>query len=1219
MRAPLLLLALLAGPLSVRPAQAHAPPPPVLGPDGPLHLGPLLPGDGDPRGEVMVDPLSGQLFLALPGLAGRFTWDGRTWELDDEPLDGPDDLERQRAERREPGQGETQAPTTPGLRWEWTGERLSGIVDPQGGRVRLTSDSLGRPRRIEWFDGSRVDLRYDDFGRLVLTQGPGPEDHAFAWRDGGVVATDPRGSPLTIRPSPGTGPAARALLVVDALGRTARTFFGPDDQLLGWEDPRGLQTWVERRDGTLELRDGLGRSWRVERDGEGRVRAVDLPGGRRWTWRRGGADQLIGIEDPTGRVHRWVEEGEGRLVNVGLGTASWTLRRDPAGRVQEVVGPAGAVTALQRDPAGRVVAIVDALGNELRIERRATGEPLRIAERTGASWRFEHDVFGRVERIADPADGRLDIRRNSGGAIVALIDLRRGRFDLARGTGGLLTRIQAPSGDRLELQHDALGRLSQLRQGEGSRVQVGRDALGEVVRLRAEPAEGGAQVVVVRRDANGAPLSAGPVSWRRDASGRVVGIDGPGRRLRMALDATGRLLGARTADWWLSLSRDGSGRVVQWSGSDGVVDVRRDGAGRIIEERVDLQAAPPGPGLPPAPDDDALPPEPVESAPAPVDDPLAAWLSGAAGPEEEGDTGAAGDTGAPATDPLATERDHLGTWADELGLSDPGQPAGEGLAEAGLEGEGSAGDLLGPQFPAERRVVLDRDLAGRVQRVRYDDDDWRIMRDAAGRMLRLTGPGGLAVGADRDDAGRVSLVRLARGALARLAWAEDDRVLVFRGTDGVKLDSRLEELDALDRIGRDSGGRFGARGWTRDGAGNPLVIESASGMAWSFGPAGSTGPDGEQLRFDADGRVVEARPPTGPAAWGVGAHVLSYAWSEASQLLQVAGELGAVAVLQDGLGRLRALHGERGEHWSLRYDARGRLSEVQRGGRRLHELVWAPVDERAAGLAPPQAGPAAGIEADDALLGSGPAGRHRWLWGPWGPAVVRVGERLGEVMLDPAGMAWWSQGPDGPALRSSEQLRGYPEVAQELPALDLVGPAGSLQIFPGGPLMAPSAGPGTAPAGVALDPLSGQRIDGLSPWAWQPTPLFAEGDVARLDPTPWRAQALWSEPLALLRALGEIEEPVDGRFVALPGDGSPHPQLPRGLEQPEPPLGPPLQALPLDLDPLTEALLLAALPGGTAPDPDLAIRVLLADELDLPWLPPGLQVPLPPGWISQSE
>jgi hypothetical protein len=202
-------------------------------------------------------------------------------------------------------------------------------------------------------------------------------------------------------------------------------------------------------------------------------------------------------------------------------------------------------------------------------------------------------------------------------------------------------------------------------------------------------------------------------------------------------------------------------------------------------------------------------------------------------------------------------------------------------------------------------------------------------------------------------------------------------------------------------------------------------------------------------------------------------------------------------------------------------------------------------------------------------------------------------------------------------------LRGYPAPGLADPGgADLPGPAGGLQPFPGGPVLALStAEGGGVPAGVALDPATGQRSDGLAAWPWAGLPAgidsgaWASGAPDALDPSPWEATGPWRAPLRLLVALGELADPVGGTWTALPAPSPELPWLPVGLEHQEqagaPPLGPPLDALPLGEDALTTAFLLAALPGGRPPGPELAARALVEAELELPWIPPGVELPLP--------
>ncbi|NOY24311.1 MAG: RHS repeat protein, partial [Oligoflexia bacterium] len=315
------------------------------------------------------------------------------------------------------------------------------------------------------------------------------------------------------------------------------------------------------------------------------------------------------------------------------------------------------------------------------------------------------------------------------------------------------------------------------------------------------------------------------------------------------------------------------------------------------------------------------------------------------------------------------------------------------------------------------------------------------------------------------------------------------------------------------------------------------------------------------------------------------------------------GELGAVRLIHDGLGRLTALVPERGEPLSLRYDARGRLAGLSQAGRVLHRFTWGPaVDD----------GPAA-------LLASGVDGASSWMPGPAGPAGVAGSSGLVDVVLGLGAAPWWliPQGSD--AVMPTDDIRGYTQVELgEGADADLVGPGARLIPLPGGPLLALSPAEGGAvPAGTALDPLSGQRTDGLQPLPWQIVPFYQDGSPAELDPAPWEPNPTWQQPLRLLVAMGELADPMPGPWTLLPALPIATPVLPASLDQIEPPLGPPLDALPIAEDPLTTAWLLACLPGAAPPDADLAARTILSTVLSLPWLPPGVDLPLPLRWSPQ--
>ena len=78
------MLALLLG-------AAVALPPTFLGPDGPMLLGPAVPGAlGKGDAVAVVDHLSGRLWLELPLASGeRAVWDGASWSLPEQVEGAP--------------------------------------------------------------------------------------------------------------------------------------------------------------------------------------------------------------------------------------------------------------------------------------------------------------------------------------------------------------------------------------------------------------------------------------------------------------------------------------------------------------------------------------------------------------------------------------------------------------------------------------------------------------------------------------------------------------------------------------------------------------------------------------------------------------------------------------------------------------------------------------------------------------------------------------------------------------------------------------------------------------------------------------------------------------------------------------------------------------------------------------------------------------------------
>jgi YD repeat-containing protein len=551
------LLALLAG-------AALALPPAVLGPDGPLWVGPLVPRSGlsgSTQGAgpfVVIEPTTGALWVEehLPDGALR-VWSEGAWRLNGTPLT---------EELGEVGH-------------RFAEGRLVSAPGAQGAVVHFGYDDDERLASIRWPNGATLGVSYGDDGRVSSTSGPGPGVWRFGWGEA-LTVRDPLGRSVSIRTEESED--QRVLTIKDAVGRTLRSRYsakaGGGWQLTGWKDPRGLDTRIRRKAQQLEVQDPAGRVWRVRTDEGARVVQVTMPGGQRWVWQRDAAGRVRRIDDPAGRVSRWERDDTGQVVAVIRGGHQTRYRRDDSGRVSAVVSSSGGTTAIIRDDEGRVTSIRDSAGNPVFFERHENGLPSSVLGRTGARWTIGLDLLGRPARFEDPSGVVHTLYRGAAGLISRLEHPVFGTTVLEYGQDRRLARVVDGSKRQLKMSWDGAGRMTKI-EAPGQVLELRHDPAGDVVAILR-----GGERVQIQRDPTGLPILAGDVRWTRDLNGRVVGLEQPGRKLGLDRDPAGWLRGVRAGEWELDIHRDGVGWPVGWSGTDGTLELVRDSAGRIAKE-----------------------------------------------------------------------------------------------------------------------------------------------------------------------------------------------------------------------------------------------------------------------------------------------------------------------------------------------------------------------------------------------------------------------------------------------------------------------------------------------------------------------------------------------------------------------------------------------------------------------------------------------------------
>ena len=910
-------------------------------------------------------------------------------------------------------------------------------------------------------------------------------------------------------------------------------------------------------------------------DGEGRVREIVGPGTKRLTLKWANS---LRWSDGLGRTHTLQvdESGPNRTVTltdpVGRTVSTRYRKRDQQWSLTRWTDPRGLETRIGNYN-GRMD-ITAPGGRVYRVEVGSSGEVSSVTMPAGHKWRWERTDDGRVYRMFDPAGRVTRIERNEAGKVVTVSPsgrvkrlVRSGEdrivaihsstgavTQLVRDDSGHVRSIIDALGNQIFIERFANGWPSGLLERTGARWTLGTDTLGEVDRIE------GPMGRVTQLHRNGAGWLEriednvhGVVSLGYDNDGRLTSVsDVVGRRTRFERDAAG---------WLQSIERP-DGETLQ---------IERNPVGEIIRLRFgadvwDIERTP-----------DGWPRVMGEHR----------WerdINGAVR-KMKGPLGEVTFT----RDPAGWIRSvAVGSWALDIERDANGWPVGWTGTDGSisLQRDG-AGRVVKESGPYETRVLRDpRGLPVRI--VAGKLGEWRTQRDASGRPLTVKGPEGVALSIERDLVGRPKWFRFPDGSILRRAvsGAVTDDVLV----------SPAGSVSGNHKLTRDADGR--AVSWTasggglwqveRDAAGNLLAVTSDAGPMWSFEPERVLDPEGRLQLYDAAGWLIEAQLPVGVRAWGVGGEMLSVLRDDSGRISGLGGTAGVSPVQFDDLGRLTSYKPPDGEAFSIRYDARGRPIAISGGETPAGDLVWSPDVDPADGLG--------------GLLATGVEAAVPWVFTEEGMAARRNGMEVEALIADGRGDPAWLLDGAGGAVMLAHDYGGMPAQAGS----GIVGASGRLQWFEGGPVQ---VGP------LTVDPVSGQRVDGVSDWPWVSRDPRVVSTAHPSDPGPWAPESAWSQPLRILEALGEIQPIDEESWEQINEMPRAHFSVPESIDTADPPLGPNREALPLgEEDPLTEALIRSLLPGGSAIGPQGPAAALIGSEIALPWLPPGWEVPGLESW-----
>lgn len=891
---------------------------------------------------------------------------------------------------------------------------------------------------------------------------------------------------------------------------------------------------------------------RIRRDDEGRVSSITGPGSWRqsYSW----SDSGVIVHDALGIDWSWQRDETGSGVRDPSGRQAWLLT-DEEGQVSGWRDPRGLTTNLERTDSGHIATVATPAGT-WRLGWNTEGGLVSLTDPAGARWRIDRDLAGRVVAMGLP-DGRTLRWARDGLGRIKSVD-RGGTVPvvLSRDGAGRVKTITTPRGARTNLRRDGRGRVTSIQDAAGNEIFLARWDKGgpaQILDRRGSLWEVDYDILGrVRRITGPRGLD---LELSRDPSGNAVAI-GANELLRRTDGALTRLVDAAGGTWGLlyDLSRrprallhpDGGRTVVRWNSLGEKLAVGEREVTRDLNQR------------------------PVSEGPVAWDWDLAGRFVGVTLPSGE----------------LRFPRDGAGKVREvQLGEQEPWKVTWDGSGRTSAFVRGGARVQL--RRDPDGLIVgmgdlsLDRDERGVVFRMSYDGRVWRGLVDSEGLMSRWTGPDGQSISVDRDQSGALSLVRYPDGTLVRRDWSPGWDGLTVEDPSGDLLLDRRIQLDAKGRPQvleeRTNTGDLD-RTVHRDPAGNIVALEQTLG-AWTWTPGQFESPDGALVLFDEEGLPSEATPPLGPAAWGVGAEVLTYIPNREGCIDTIAGELGSWRLEHDALGRLVRLSSADATI-RVEWDLFGRPLKLTGPEGSMH-LIWS----------------------QDQLLGWTTSdeevvelvGSPDWGWFIQGeePRIVVVDDegspRLELLDGEVVSFQTWT-----PTAFPGEEVEGPSSV---------LGPGGSWLLMAGGPLL-DSQG--------AWDPVSGTRTCGEGPLGGFPA-LDGTGEPW-WDPEPWLPESVWTNPLELLVALGELDPLFEEDFVLMWEEAPALPWLPQATATPSPPLAHGPGWLPMDLDPVTALLVRLAVAPVAPPTRNELLEALLAPELEGQprWL-------LPPLWETPEQ
>ena len=524
---------------------------------------------------------------------------------------------------------------------EYQDNRLQSITDNWGMTLQYQYDAEGYLNEIQWSSGRYVKELYDEEHHVQSLIDSAGQELQFAWnfqQEDQIVSQnslmmDSFGRKLTWKTT------SKGFEVQDSWGNQVQSYF-ENGQLVGWKDPRGLETLLEETDNGWNLYEVGLREWKMTLH-QKRLASVSISGAGQWQWIYNSQNQLQEIIEPSGQ-HLEMNYRNARNIRVNRSTGWLDFAQNSQGALVSISDMSGPLLSLERDAKGAIVTIQDAVGEKIVFQRNAFSSIQSIQFRNGQTWNLEYDIHQRLRSIILPTQevwsfqrdsrgniivisrsfvGDTQINRDADGRIIAvkypneiaehwkrnpqgeIISIHRQDSEtfLNRDVLGNLIAIQSPEHD-ISLQRDVFGEIASWNDSHYQQsIFIKRDLWHNIVEHQLSDLiwtwnrnassqllslQQGENIVKIGYDAHGFPVSWEGFGTKSQVQRNTYGWIEQDNQIRYQRDRRGLLVGAEFHDLQWSWKRDASGYVLQTIGpNDAKIGMNRNDWGNVLQVR----------------------------------------------------------------------------------------------------------------------------------------------------------------------------------------------------------------------------------------------------------------------------------------------------------------------------------------------------------------------------------------------------------------------------------------------------------------------------------------------------------------------------------------------------------------------------------------------------------------------------------------------------------